>query len=447
MISLLAQYYNTYTVNLEKFFSWYSIIGRKILDFLHIIFENAFNMLLYATILISLLYLIISVYIIFKKQKKAIHRYEGDLPSVTVQIPTYNELVAIRCAKACLSFDYPKDKYEIIIGDDSNRPEISEKIAEFAKEHDLIRIIKRANNYGYKPGNLNSMLKHSKGEILAIFDSDFVPQEDFLRRIVQPFMNDDKIAGVQARWRLMNANQNIITALGTTIVAICHYIALSFIYGRKRIALLCGSAEAVRKKTLIELGGWDNGNLTEDIEFALRLLKNGYKIEYLEDLECEGEVPYTIKDLYRQQMRWGYGVISSWKKHFASIIKSKHLSMSDKLHMQVIFLSGYLITALMLCLFLVGTLSFITHAPEPINWGEFTYNFARNVVLTSGFIFAGIVALARARKIKLILPMIASSFSYGLVDIYHVNVGILKALARMPMEWYMLNKHGNELAE
>ena len=440
----LLNYYQSFVSISEKFFSWYGLVGRKILDFLNIIFENAFDILLYITILVSLLYLIISVYALFKKQKKTVHKYEGELPFVTVQIPTYNELVAVRCAKACLSFDYPKDKYEIIIGDDSNKPEISEKIAEFAREHDLIKVIKRESNYGYKPGNLNNMLKYSKGEILVIFDSDFVPKEDFLRRIVQPFMKDEKIAGVQARWSLMNADQNIVAALGTTIVVICHYIALSFIYGRKKIALLCGSAEAVRKKTLIELGGWDNGNLTEDIEFALRLLKNGYKLEYLEDLECDGEVPYTLKDLYRQQMRWGYGVITSWKKHFISIIKSKHLSISDKIYMQVIFLSGYLITSLIMCLFLVGTLSFITHAPEPINWGEFTYNFVRNIVLTSGLIFAGIIALAKAKKIKLALPMIASAFSYGLVVVYHVNVGIFKALVKIPMEWYMLNKQGNK---
>ena len=444
MINTLTQSYYSYAGFIEEFFSWYALVGRKVLDVLYTIFDKTFDILLIITVLVSSMYLIMSIYILFKRRKKDEYTHNGELPFVTVQIPTYNEIVAVRCAQACLEFDYPKNKYEILIGDDSNKPEVSDKIAEFAKNHSSIKVIKRESNYGYKPGNLNNMLKHSKGDIITVFDSDFVPKEDFLRRIVQPFMKDEKIAGVQARWKFINANQNMIATLGAAIVIICHHIALSFIYGRKKITLLCGSAEAVRKKTLIELGGWDNGNLTEDIEFALRLLKNGYNIEYLEDLECDSEVPYTLKDLYRQQMRWAYGVTSSWKKHFTSIITSKHLSTSDKLYMQSIFLSGYLITSLLVGLFVVGTLSFITHVPEPINWGEFAYKLIRNIILTSGLIIAGVVALAKANKVKLTLPMLASAFSYGLVVICYVTIGIFKALAKVPMEWYMLNKQGNK---
>ncbi|MEK6827814.1 MAG: glycosyltransferase, partial [Nanoarchaeota archaeon] len=154
-----------------------------------------------------------------KREYQTEENYDGEPPFVTVQIPTFNELAAIRCAKNCLNFDYPKNKYEIIIGDDSNKPEISEKLQEFANEHDLIKIIKRKSNEGYKPGNLNNMLKNSKGDILVIFDSDFMPPENFLTRITQPFMKDKNIAGVQARWRLINANQNMITALGAAIVS------------------------------------------------------------------------------------------------------------------------------------------------------------------------------------------------------------------------------------
>ena len=209
------------------------------------------------------------------------------------------------------------------------------------------------------------MLKYSRGELLVIFDSDFIPSSDFLSRIVKPFMKDDKVAGVQARWNLINPNQNLISVLGATIVSVCHRVTIPFMYNRRKIAFLCGSAEAVRKKVLIEQGGWENGNLTEDIEFSLRVLKNGYKIEYLDDLECDGEVPYTLRDLYKQQMRWAYGVIYSWKKHFRDIVKSKHLSIIDKLYMGCVFCSGYLLSVLLAGLFLTGTLSLITHAPAP----------------------------------------------------------------------------------
>ena len=431
---------------ITHFFSWYSVIGRKILDLLYIVFDNAFNALLLIAFLVSFLYLIMSLYALLKKHgHENEEKNDGELPFVTVQIPTFNELAAIRCAKSCLSFEYPKDKYEIIIGDDSNKPEISEKLQEFANEHDLVKVIKRKNNEGYKPGNLNNMLEHSKGSILVIFDSDFMPQEDFLKRIVQPFMKDDKTAGVQARWAFVNASQNMITALGTTIVSIFHHVTIPFMHKSQKIAFLCGSAEAVRKEVLLKLGGWENGNFTEDIEFSLRLIKNGYRIEYLDDLECESEVPYTIRDLYRQQMRWAYGVISSWKKHFIGINKSKHINLLGKFYVQGILCSGYLLSLLLAGLFITGTLSLITHAPEPIKWGEFTFKLFRNIALTSGLLFASCIALMKANKSKLTLPMIASSFSYGLVVTYYVNVGIFKAVAKTPMEWYMLNKHGNKI--
>jgi cellulose synthase/poly-beta-1,6-N-acetylglucosamine synthase-like glycosyltransferase len=158
------------------------------------------------------------------------------------------------------------------------------------------------------------MLPHSKGEFIVIFDSDYVPKEDFLKRIVLPFKDDEKVAATQARWTFLNGDQNMITILGTSILNVYHYVTLPFIKNRRNMSLLCGSAEAVRKSTLIKLGGWDTGNLTEDIEYSIRMVNSGYRVEYIEDLTCDSEAPHTPKDLYRQQMRWAYGVTSSFRK-------------------------------------------------------------------------------------------------------------------------------------
>src|SRR3989338_1767283 len=241
----IIQLFNQYIQIISEFFVKYNdAVGRPVLDFLHIIFDSLFNLLLFIAILVSILYYVMSVYIIFKKnhKPKIEEAYNEKFPFVTVQIPTFNELVAIRCAKSCMDFDYPKDKYEILIGDDSDNPEVSRKLKEFANGNELVKVIKRDSNAGYKPGNLNNMLKHSKGEILVIFDSDFVPDNDFLPRIVKPFMKDRKIAGVQARWKLINANQNMISALGATIVSTYHHIAIPFTFNKRGIVFLCGSA-------------------------------------------------------------------------------------------------------------------------------------------------------------------------------------------------------------
>ena len=425
----------------------FSILVRSILDFFHVIFDNIFNFVLFITILISFIYLAISIYVMFtKKSSKTKYQFDEEkAPFVTIQIPTYNELAAIQCAKNCLNFDYPKDRYEIIIGDDSKDKEISKKIDAFAKTEKLVKVTRRGNNIGYKAQNLNHMLKFTKGEIIVIFDSDFTPKSDFLRRIVAPFIHDKNVPAVQARWNSINAKQNIISILGSTIIAVCHKIILRFIYKRRKFGFLCGSAEAVRKNLLVKLGGWEKGSLTEDIEYSLRLLKNNHRVVYLEDLECNGEVPYKPKDLYRQQMRWAYGVISAFKKHGKGLIINKKLNIEDKMY-AYLNVSGYMISVLLMGLFIIGFFSFITHTPEPIDLVKFFSELGRNILLTSGLIITAVIAQCMSKNVRTIPKVIASFFSYGLVVVYYVNKGIFRAIFRKPMEWYMLNKNANRLA-
>ena len=267
-------------------FRQYLQLNRPILDLLHVIFDSIFYVFLFIAVGVSIVYFIMSIYSLFNKRVRPEKEFILEkAPFVTIQIPTYNELAALRCAKKCLEFDYPKDKYEIMIGDDSNNPSISEKIDSFAEKHSQVIVTRRGNNAGYKAGNLNHMLETSRGEILVLFDSDFLPEKDFLKRIVTPFIHDNNISAVQARWKFLDGNRNLISLLGSTIGSVFHHICLPFI-DKRGISFLCGSAEAVKKKDLLELGKWETGSLTEDIEFSLRLLKNKRKIVYLENLEC-----------------------------------------------------------------------------------------------------------------------------------------------------------------
>ncbi len=426
----------------QKVFEQYQALGRPILDYVHIIFDAGFKFFLVITVIASLLFLVMTVHVLISRKKE--REVIGDFaPKVTVQIPTFNELAALRCAKACLEFDYPKDKYEIFIGDDSNNFSVSEKIFEFSKTHSLIKVFKREKNVGFKPGNLNNMLQYTNGEFIVIFDSDFIPPRDFLKRVVQPFAHDEKIAAVQAKWTFINQNQNLISLLASTILNVYHYITLPFIKKANRISFLCGSAEAVRKSTLVKLGGWDTGNLTEDIEYSIRILNNGHKTVYLSDLTCDSEVPYTPKDLYKQQMRWAYGVIYSLKKHFKKILFNHQTTTKDKACVGIV-VGGYLLAVSLAGLFSFGFLSLITHPPAPINWSILIYETLRNIIITSGLLISSIVAMVQSENSRKLLPMIISSFSYGLITTYYVNKGIFKAILGRPMHWFMLNKKGNE---
>jgi cellulose synthase/poly-beta-1,6-N-acetylglucosamine synthase-like glycosyltransferase len=422
-------------------------MGRPILDFLHQVFDSMFYVILIIAVILSTIYFYMSFASLFMRKAKKEQRFiEGKAPMVTVQIPTYNELAALRCAKKCLEFDYPKSRFEIIIGDDSRDKEISKRIDQFAEQHAQVKVTRRGSNKGYKAGNLNHMLDYSKGDVLVLFDSDFVPEKDFLRRIVTPFIHDETVSGVQARWKFIDRNKNLISILGSTIVTVFHQICLPFIDRRAKVSFLCGSAEAVRKKDLLELGKWETGSLTEDIEFSLRLLKNGKKIQYLEELECFGEVPQSPKDLYRQQMRWAYGVIYSFREHAKSLFASKKINFTKKFY-TTFFCSGYLLSFLLLCLFATGTLSFITHAPGPLDLARFVSEMGINIALTSGLIVASVFTLYKTKNMKKLVAMIRSSFSYGLAVTYFVNVGIIKVMLNKPMQWYMLNKTGNQIQE
>jgi len=427
-------------------YDFYIANSRLILDYMHIFFDSFFYVLLYITIIFTFAYLMMGLILLFKNKKtQEIPVKDSQLPKVTIQIPTYNELAALNCAEKCLKFDYPKNKYKIIIGDDSSDKLISRKIDMFAKKHkDMVIVTRRGSNKGYKPGNLNHMLKYTKGEYIVIFDSDFLPEKDFLRRLIAPFVHNPNLSAVQARWITKNYSQNLVSIVGGTIPLLTHYLGLPFLNLVNGNSFIGGSAEAIKKSDLIRMGGWQSGSLTEDIEFSLRMTKAGKSILYLDTLHCKCEAPFTLPDLGKQQMRWSYGVITAIKEHFFGIVFNKKLSFNNKLNI-FLLLYGYIITFFFFLLGLTGALSIITHRPEIINWGKLISETTLNITLTSGFLMATTITLILGKKAREIPKMFIASFTVGLIIINIVTLGIFKAIFNRPMNWFMLTKQGNNL--
>jgi len=250
---------------------------------LHQAIESAFNVAMNATFLLSWIYVALTaVALVFRRFRPAQQWIApaDRCPSVTVQIPTYNELAALNCAMCCLNFDYPPDRLQILVGDDSNRPEISRAIDDFARRHPRVHVSRRGHNRGYKSGNLNHMLGESTGDYMLVLDSDFLPEPDFLRRLVAPVVQDPNLAGVQAAWRVANARQNSSTLMGTGIVNVIHVVILPVLQTWAKTGMFCGSAELVRKDLLVRHGGWTPGALTEDVDYSLRAMAAGEPIRY-----------------------------------------------------------------------------------------------------------------------------------------------------------------------
>ncbi len=409
---------------------------------------HEYSLSFYGTVLILMMFFsgifyFLALYGFFiKKEGVRRGRIGGRLPFVTVQIPTRNDAVALRCAKKCLQFDYPKDRFEIIIGDDSDDRDVSRRIDEFAKRHPQVKVTRRGSNRGFKAGNLNYMLKRSKGEIIVVFDSDFIPSRDFLKKVVPPFMKDRNVGCVQTKWQYFNLGQNRVTKLASAILMVYHNI-LAVLNSRNNVSLLFGSAQAVRKDLLVKMGGWQEGSLTEDVEFSLRVLKEGYRTVYLSNYETKGEVPFTLKSFFRQQRKWAYGNTKAFLEHCKWILFGKNLSPVQR-SLLVFTLVGYVSGPILVLFTLSGIISFATGTPSPINIHKFLSVTGWMLLVNSGFLAAALVALGKEKRIRMALSVIGSSLTVGFVVSIGVAQGFVKALLRKRMDWYVVPKTGEK---
>jgi cellulose synthase/poly-beta-1,6-N-acetylglucosamine synthase-like glycosyltransferase len=427
------------------------------MDF-HSVIKTIFELTLMGTFVLSLGYFVVTACALGLsrlRDKPETITDESLYPSVTVQIPTYNELAALNCAARCLDFDYPAEKLQIMIGDDSNQPELSARIDEFAAANPRIEVSRRGNNIGFKPGNLNVMLPKSRGDYLLILDSDFLPKKDFLKRLVVPVIKDPTLAGAQAAWRIINVHDNHSTLMGTGIINIIHSVILPFLKAATNQCVFCGSGELVKKSYLEERGGWTAGALTEDVDYSLRVITEGKRIAYVSGLRVRCEVPYTPGDLFRQQMRWAYGVMRAFMAHGKKLFLSRTIQKRTKFA-AFLFSSGYVMITLLLLTTVFGLMNLVAGffgvdpaAAQSSSYtvGHFLYDTALNFLLTCGMIVSSIAAgFINGFGIRSLGRLIISSLTVGVICMFFVGRGLITAWLGLPMKWFMLKKAGNDQA-
>jgi cellulose synthase/poly-beta-1,6-N-acetylglucosamine synthase-like glycosyltransferase len=248
-----------------------------------------------------------------------------DLPVVTIQLPIFNEMyVADRLIDAVCEIDYPKDKLEIQVLDDSTdetRDIASDAVRRQAREGFNIVYLHRTDRTGYKAGALAAALKVARGEFVAIFDADFVPTSDFLMKTVGYFQ-DPKVALVQARWGHINQNYSLLTKI-QAILLDGHFVLEHG--GRNRAGCFFnfnGTAGVWRRTAIDDAGGWQHDTLTEDLDLSYRAQLRGWRFLFLPDLVTPAEVPVEMNAFKSQQHRWAKGSIQTCRKVLPAILAS-----------------------------------------------------------------------------------------------------------------------------
>ncbi len=408
----------------------------------HVINLILYNALLVPIIFFSILYYIVAMTSLFVRSSN--YRFQKiskeHLPRVTIQIPVYNDPVAVRCIKKCLAFDYPKDRYHILVADDSNDGITPRILREFVKGKDNVKIIRRNNREGFKPGALNNAVKYSAGDIIVVFDSDFVPKRDFLKKIITPFLFDEKIAVVQSRMGFINYKHNIVSRFAGVLLMIYHYCVLP-ISNKANTVFFCGTGGAIRKDVLLSVGGWNGKSITEDADLSVQILEKGYKNIYISNLEAAGEVPFTLKSFLRQQMRWAYGITRVFMDNWRKILFSRSFTIQQKT-MITFITTGYLITPFVVGAAVTGQLGWIITPPKPLVLTDI-FNFGKTLLLTSGFVALGIIALHRAGRIRDFFRLYLAAFIIGIVLAAANMVAFFRSITKRHTTWIRTPKMGS----
>ncbi len=279
-----------------------------------------------------------------------------EIPMVTIQLPIYNEeYVMERLLENISKIEYPKSKLEIQVLDDSTDESVLETahMIRALQESGLdIQHIRRQNREGFKAGALKEGLKIAKGEFIAIFDADFLPDSDWLKKTVIYF-KDAEIGVVQTRWGHINRDYSTLTRIQA--FALDAHFTLEQV-GRNakgHFINFNGTAGIWRKECILDAGNWEGDTLTEDLDLSYRAQLKNWKFKYLEDVETPAELPVVISAARSQQFRWNKGGAENFRKTVWNVVSSKNISFKTKFHGVMHLLNS----SMFLCVFTVAVLS------------------------------------------------------------------------------------------
>lgn len=288
---------------------------------------------------------------------REIKKPEGEdyLPKVTIQLPIFNEQYVVeRLIDNICKLDYPKDKLQIHVLDDSTDETVGitlAKVNEYKAKGFDIEQITRVDRVGYKAGALKEAMPFCDSDFVAIFDADFLPDPDFLKKTM-PFFRNDKVGVVQTRWGHINQGYSLLTELQAFQLNVHFTVEQKGRYKGNYLLQFNGTAGVWRAKCIEEAGGWEADTLTEDLDLSYRAQLKGWEIMFLEDVLAPAELPAEMHGLKSQQFRWMKGGAETARKILPTIWKSD-LSLMEKFHAS----SHLLSSSVFLFIFIIGVFS------------------------------------------------------------------------------------------
>lgn len=318
----------------------------------------ALYVLLMGTLTIYAVHAYLMMFLYFKNRsaRRKRTREITDWPRVTVQLPVYNEQYVVeRLIAAVCALDYPRDKLEIQVLDDSTdetRFIAQNKVGEYRSRGIDICHLHRVNRQGFKAGALKAGLEQARGEFLAIFDADFLPPPDFLKKLL-PYFAADNIGLVQARWGHINGDYSLLTR-AQAMALDAHFVLEHGARNASGIFInFNGTAGVWRKSAILDAGNWQDDTLTEDLDISYRAQLRGWKFVYINDVVCPAEVPAEVYGMKNQQYRWAKGAIQTAKKLLPLIWRNPAISRLGKFE-ATIHMTNHLIFPMLLFIALLS---------------------------------------------------------------------------------------------
>lgn len=280
----------------------------------------------------------------------------NEIPFVTIQLPIYNEKYVVeRLLENIIKLEYPKNKIEFQVLDDSTDDSvfITKKIIDKLENQGFdIKHITRKNRIGFKAGALKEGLITAKGEFIAIFDADFLPQKNWLLQTIPNFKNP-RVGVVQTRWGHLNRDYSVLTKIQAFALDAHFTLEQTGRNSQKHCINFNGTAGVWRKNCIIDAGNWQADTLTEDLDLSYRAQLKKWEFVYLENVVTPAELPAVISAARSQQFRWNKGGAENFMKMAVHVFRSDNLSNKSKLHGLLHLLNS----SMFLCVFAIAITS------------------------------------------------------------------------------------------